>query len=968
MDDNNFVLEIEDIVEKICLIGSDNKILLQIGDFKEEEISNICREAKEHISASQLSNKNHINIFATEYEDDKYFTYGTPHVLLIAEKPTFFQKTIFSKVIPLAVCLDRNRELFESQVLLDLCRHVILWDSCFGEKALDFYKVKVLKGTEEDTRKLTSFPRVIESLISLNKLFLSNHRFDQLSLSKPLLLLTEINLSGNHIKRIDSNFFQFLPKLRICDLSHNKINDIPDLSTVTNLSYLDLKNNNDLHLIPFSITLLPQLSQDLPRILGENSQARILQRNIQVSDLTKPQHFDLSKLYFERIPTSLFSYTNLTSLNLSHNQLLQKIGKKLQNLQSLTELDVSNCRSLVYIDPSISKLTSLTNLSLRNCISLDEFPRSMGGLTNLRRIHFSGSSLLEKKYEKFMEDTRGLLNYLRDFEKGTITWNDVKVVVLGKEATGKTLLTRMLRRNVWKGKFEKFENVSTNGIEVSQILLKLKTRTTTIFHRDRIFLSVFDFAGQQIFYLTHEIFLTARSVFLVVFDASKQDYGERVFYWLEAISTRISSRSFVICVGTHLDKLEGVVVETCKKIEEEIRAKIDKSNTLNLVLLPFCFVSGVTGQGISELREQILNLMQKEKNYFLPEEPASYMRVLDFLRDSEKSKASKFPIISFSSVWKRFLHMIDNESELERALSFLSTRGHIVWIDTGSLRDFIILNPQWLADVFTKFVSFNNCFKNGIVERSYVDSIWSEFSNEKKEFLLGLLEKFEIVYRDNKSGNLVIPSLCRDSCKLSEEKISSIENNSCKIERVFKLKILCFSFFPRLVVSFVRASGIETNVWKSGIHLFQTRTNQEALLRISKDKKTLTMMCTKREKAQSLFEEDLSSKILSNINQLSSVLFGTNYRRIVRQYSIWRESEQVLERNIDKIVNDFLQGKKLTNFTQNIQVEIAEVAPEIIMSWIPRFQFHNQNFQTIGTGAFGKVSKVLRSYSSPLYQ
>jgi ankyrin repeat protein len=94
----------------------------------------------------------------------------------------------------------------------------------------------------------------------------------------------------------------------------------------------------------------------------------------------------------------------------------------------------------------------------------------------------------------------------------------VKVMVLGREGVGKTHLLRRMRG-------EKYEqNLSTNGISVEEVELS------------DMELTWFDLGGQEVFYATHQFFLTAQCVYLVLFRLDDAQYLERVQYWLLTIS------------------------------------------------------------------------------------------------------------------------------------------------------------------------------------------------------------------------------------------------------------------------------------------------------------------------------------------------------------------------------------------------------------------------------------------------
>ena len=54
---------------------------------------------------------------------------------------------------------------------------------------------------------------------------------------------------------------------------------------------------------------------------------------------------------------------------------------------------------------------------------------------------------------------------------------------------------------------------------------------------DPVTFQTYDFGGQMVFYPTHQLFLTARSIYLVVFNVVEDDRNH-VLYWLKQVPDR----------------------------------------------------------------------------------------------------------------------------------------------------------------------------------------------------------------------------------------------------------------------------------------------------------------------------------------------------------------------------------------------------------------------------------------------
>eukprot|EP00057_Strongylocentrotus_purpuratus_P013660 XP_011668134.1 PREDICTED: uncharacterized protein LOC100891028 [Strongylocentrotus purpuratus] len=106
---------------------------------------------------------------------------------------------------------------------------------------------------------------------------------------------------------------------------------------------------------------------------------------------------------------------------------------------------------------------------------------------------------------------------------------------------------------------------------------------------------------------------------------------------------------------------------------------------------------------------------------------------------------------------------IEPERELLTMLTFYHDLGYVVYYGGNEdlqslLRDTVILNPQWLIDVFKKVITildpderdgnmsdaWTTLEEDGILEDKLIQHMWRQFS-EQKEFLIELMAKFDLV-------------------------------------------------------------------------------------------------------------------------------------------------------------------------------------------------------------------------------
>ncbi|GMH23672.1 hypothetical protein Nepgr_025515 [Nepenthes gracilis] len=162
-----------------------------------------------------------------------------------------------------------------------------------------------------------------------------------------------------------------------------------DFSSLTNLSYLDLHDNNLFGNIPASITNLSRLAYlhlgynqftgNIPQELGKMAKLEVL--NFISDRLSGP------------IPSSLGNITSLTSLILGNNQLVGGIPEELGNLTSLTQLRINLNNLTGPVPASIGNLVRLSALSLYGNQLSGNLPQEINRLTNLTVFYLSNNSI-----------------------------------------------------------------------------------------------------------------------------------------------------------------------------------------------------------------------------------------------------------------------------------------------------------------------------------------------------------------------------------------------------------------------------------------------------------------------------------------------------------------------------------------------------------------------------------------------
>jgi len=98
-------------------------------------------------------------------------------------------------------------------------------------------------------------------------------------------------------------------------------------------------------------------------------------------------------------------------------------------------------------------------------------------------------------------------------------------MVVGDENVGKTSLLNCLR-----GPKQKKETIATDGIDIHE----WSENATIEGQKVPIRFDAWDFAGQDIYLVTHQFFLSDRSIYAIVFNPLDPNFY-KVYYWLKSL-------------------------------------------------------------------------------------------------------------------------------------------------------------------------------------------------------------------------------------------------------------------------------------------------------------------------------------------------------------------------------------------------------------------------------------------------
>ncbi|EGG17328.1 pleckstrin domain-containing protein [Cavenderia fasciculata] len=212
--------------------------------------------------------------------------------------------------------------------------------------------------------------------------------------------------------------------------------------------------------------------------------------------------------------------------------------------------------------------------------------------------------------------------------------------------------------------------------------------TTTITHNQKITLSVWDCAGQELYYTTHQMFLTDTALYVVVWDLCKPEG---------------------ICV---LSCLNGIGFDRFQELLKK-----------TIIDLPS------VKQKIPDLYIKLEKLIIKKRSTILP--PVQTWK-------------------NYSQMVLSNLDFHD-EIHVKVATKTLVLLGCLAFFDEPLLDHYVFLDPQWLTNVFSSIITTKHKFiKDGILNRLDLLQIWKPPNFLEDEglhrLLINLLERFELMF------------------------------------------------------------------------------------------------------------------------------------------------------------------------------------------------------------------------------
>ncbi|XP_070533769.1 uncharacterized protein [Ptychodera flava] len=409
------------------------------------------------------------------------------------------------------------------------------------------------------------------------------------------------------------------------------------------------------------------------------------------------------------VPAPLFKLSNVKMLKLDY-QAIRKVPDHIKGIKSLETFSIEHNPVLESLSGELGGLP-LKALHLGHCPNLRTPPREIIG--------------------------RGFgptYAYLKRLLSGSVECKRTKLMMVGLGGAGKTSLVRALMSGYFYTDATYGEQI-TDGIDITSWTVKTPEDTLTY--------SVWDFAGQTVYYNTHQFFLSNRAVYLLLWNTRLGVEHSGLDFWLSSIAVH-APKAPIFVVGTHADQVAKVEVP-----EEELKRRYPQ-------IAGFFLVSSVTGQGVRELQTNLLTVTLQEK-YMGERIPQVWLNFEKQIIAQRKNTS----LLPWKTVRKMAMEVaIYDDTEITQAVQFLHDLGSLQHFDNEYLKDRVVINPQWIVDVMACVVSVHeSAIKDGNLLHKDIAEVWSSYDSDLHEWLLRLTEEFDLTFPLTDKPVNVVPCL-----------------------------------------------------------------------------------------------------------------------------------------------------------------------------------------------------------------
>lgn len=620
---------------------------------------------------------------------------------------------------------------------------------------------------------LSQVPEELATFTWITSLDLSANELTALPNSlASLTRLESLDVSHNSLRALPGSLGS-LTRLQALRMWNCALPSLPDgLGDLANLKLLDVRNN-ELKSIPNGISRLRKLTKlyvrgnELVSIPEELDCLRDL-LDLDVSDnrlAALPNNFaNFSKLkrlvlaanQIRELPDSLEGLSALRILLLGGNAI-QALPEWIGNLTELRTLSLGG-NPLRTLPTSIGKLHRLERLEVIGTVAvydwesdsrgwqpsetaeppytLQSLPESLKQLTSLESLFLHDQPTLDLPDEVLGGNYFGpmwspkappatILDYYFKLREGSRPLNEVRLLLVGRGAAGKTSIVRQLVHNTFNPKQRETQGIKIESWELGPKKAPVRAH-------------VWDFAGQVITHATHQFFLSHRSVYVLVLTGREDSETTDAEYWLRLV------RAFGSEAESGKTSPVIIALNKCKSSP----CKLDR----NALVEKYPFIVGFvetdckSGFGIRKLKALLTKVVADLPSVREPF-PAAWFAI------KERLSKMKQDYVSYAQFRQQCAELGEQhpgrQGSLGRVLHQLGVA--LNYADDERLREATVLNPHWVTrGIYT--LLRDAAHDGGTMDWRDVERALPKEKPEMRRYLVELMRRFELAFPLSEDG------------------------------------------------------------------------------------------------------------------------------------------------------------------------------------------------------------------------
>ncbi|CAH1241186.1 DAPK1 [Branchiostoma lanceolatum] len=490
-------------------------------------------------------------------------------------------------------------------------------------------------------------------------------------------------------------------------------------------------------------------------------------------------------------------------------------------------------------------------------------------------------------------------------QSGGVKVNRFKLCICGPQEAGKSTLKESLQTGPFAAFFrdrmtpDNQPHEPTPGVNVG---------TTNIPGVGEV--SVWDFAGQSEYAVTHSMFMDAENTVFIVMYSIMDDITTQkreVHWWLCFIkSCNTKSKPNVLLVASHADKTDTGYPKAASIIQLMTSEFKEHLNISDEVFLLDCRKTRKTDMRrlkdlLTRLRTELLHPRD------MPKLCAEIIKCLP--KWAKETCRPKCPVLRWSQ-YKEAVKKIDSladEDFLKTSSQYLNHLGEILFVSPQTGEPVVILKPNWLCtDVFGKVMAPDNFpthlrTSEDIVTKDEIQKVFEDVADV--DLVITLLQEFQLCHSFD-GQEFIFPGLLTqtmppDKWQPTADPAKTVYFGK-QVQCADTTDMFSSAFFPRVQTRLLRQLKNRPLLWRDGAKCFDS--NVESLIKLSPDGRAVNI-CVRSEQGDKLS----CRQMLQEIENILSNVLGecspgtTTEERVLSARALREHREEVYSYSMEQI-------------------------------------------------------------------